>query len=64
MTSFEAGDIIVVDYPHVETSQRKRRPALVVSAKPIGPNGFVLWAVMITSADNNDGRAMLLLKIT
>ena len=52
MTSFEAGDIIVVDYPHVETSQLKRRPALVVSTKPIGPDGLVLWAVMITSADN------------
>jgi mRNA interferase MazF len=52
MTSFEAGDIIVVNYPHVETSQLKRRPALVVSAKPIGPDGLVLWAVMITSADN------------
>lgn len=52
MTSFEAGDIIVVDYPHVETRQLKRRPALVVSTKPIGPDGLVLWAVMITSADN------------
>lgn len=52
MTSFEAGDIIVVDYPHVETKQLKRRPALVVSAKPIGPDGLVLWAVMITSAAN------------
>lgn len=52
MTSFEAGDIIVVDYPHVESRQLKRRPALVVSAKPIGPDGLVLWAVMITNADN------------
>ena len=52
MTSFEAGDIIVVDYPHVETSQIKRRPALVVSTRPIGPNGLVLWAMMITSAAN------------
>ena len=52
MTPFEAGDIIVVDYPHVETRQLKRRPALVVSVQPIGPGGLVLWAVMITSADN------------
>lgn len=52
MTSFNAGDIIVVDYPHVETSQLKRRPALVVSANPIGRNGLLLWAVMITSAAN------------
>jgi mRNA interferase MazF len=52
MTYFEAGDIIVVDYPHIETNQLKRRPALVVSTEPIGPDGLVLWAVMITSADN------------
>jgi mRNA interferase MazF len=52
MTSFEAGDIIVVDYPHIETRQLKRRPALAVSAKPTGPDGLVLWAVMITSAAN------------
>jgi mRNA interferase MazF len=52
MTSFEAGDIIVVDYPHVETSQLRRRPSLVISTKPVGPDGLVLWAVMITSADN------------
>lgn len=50
--SFEVGDIITVDYPHVETNEIKRRPALVVSACPIGPVGFVLWAVMITSAAN------------
>jgi mRNA interferase MazF len=52
MTSFDVGDIIVVDYPHVETKQLKRRPALVVSTKSLGPNGLVLWAVMITSASN------------
>ena len=52
MMSFEAGDIITVDYHHVETSVLKRRPALVVSTRPIGPNELVLWAVMITSAAN------------
>jgi mRNA interferase MazF len=52
MTSYKAGDIIVVDYPHVETSLLKRRPALVVSAQPIGPARLVVWAVMITSAAN------------
>ena len=52
MMSFEAGDIIIVEYPHVETNELKRRPALVVSRRPLGPNGLVLWAVMITSAAN------------
>lgn len=52
MTSFDAGDIIVVNYPQVETNMLKRRPALVVSAGSLGPNGLVLWAAMITSAAN------------
>jgi mRNA interferase MazF len=52
MMSFEAGDLIIVDYPHVETNILKRRPALVISARPLGPDGLVLWAAMITSAAN------------
>ena len=50
--SFEAGDIVVVDYPHVETNLIKRRPALVISAGPIGPDGLVVWVAMITNATN------------
>ena len=50
--SFETGDVILIDYPHVETNILKRRPALVVSDGPLGPNGLVLWAAMITSAAN------------
>jgi mRNA interferase MazF len=52
MMSFEAGDIIIIDYPHVETNLLKRRPALVLSARPLGPDNLVLWAAMITSAEN------------
>jgi mRNA interferase MazF len=52
MMSFEAGDIIVVDYPHVETNILKRRPALVISKRSLGPDGLVLWAAMITNAAN------------
>ena len=52
MTGFRAGDIIAVDYPHVETAQVKRRPALVISASSLGAEDAVLWAVMITSAAN------------
>ena len=52
MTSFKAGDIVVIDYPHVETDQVTRRPALVVSIRPIGPNNLVFWGIMITAAVN------------
>jgi mRNA interferase MazF len=52
MTSFEAGDIVIVNYPHVESKLHRRRPALVVSAGALGPDKFVLWAAMITSASN------------
>jgi mRNA interferase MazF len=52
MTSFRAGDIVAVDYPHVESGRRTRRPAVVVSHVPLGPGGLVVWAMMITSATN------------
>jgi mRNA interferase MazF len=52
MMSFRAGDIVVVDYPHVETAHFTRRPALIISDKPIGPDGLVIWVLMITSSVN------------
>lgn len=52
MTSFEPGDIVSVDYPHVETHVFKRRPALVVTTHALGPDGIVFWVMMITSAVN------------
>jgi mRNA interferase MazF len=52
MTSFEAGDIVAVDYPHVETKRLKRRPSLVVSCSALGPDLVVFWGMMITSAVN------------
>ena len=27
------------------------RPALVISSQPVGPNGLLLWALMITNAE-------------
>ena len=52
MMSFRSGDIVVVDYPHVETALFTRRPALIISDMPIGPDGLVIWVLMITSSVN------------
>ena len=62
MMSFEIGDIVLVDYPHVETKVLKRRPALVVSNTVLGPDGLVFWALMITSAANRRWPGDLLVK--
>jgi mRNA interferase MazF len=50
MTLFKAGDVVRVLFPHVETDAHRYRPALVVTHKPIGPNGFLIWVAMITNA--------------
>jgi mRNA-degrading endonuclease toxin of MazEF toxin-antitoxin module len=50
MTSFKAGDVIWVSFPHVENERSKVRPALVVSGKMVGPEDGLLWAMMITNA--------------
>ena len=52
MTSFRAGDIVSVPFPHVESSRINKRPALIICDQPIGPDGLVIWALMITSATN------------
>lgn len=50
MTSFSAGDIVWVPFPHVESDEIKSRPALVISNTPIGPDGALFWAMMVTNA--------------
>lgn len=50
MTRFEAGDVVRVLFPHVETNLRRARPALVLTREPIGPDGLLLWVAMITNA--------------
>jgi mRNA interferase MazF len=50
MTSFSAGDIVWVPFPHVESDEIKSRPALVISNAPIGPEGGLFWAMMVTNA--------------
>ncbi|HEX6605080.1 MAG TPA: type II toxin-antitoxin system PemK/MazF family toxin [Sphingomicrobium sp.] len=50
MTLFRTGDVVRVLFPHVETEVRRYRPALVVTDKPIGPDGILIWVAMITNA--------------
>lgn len=50
MTSFRAGDIVWVPFPHVESGEIKSRPALVISNRPVGPDGSLIWAMMVTNA--------------
>lgn len=52
MASFEQGDIVRVPFPYTDKDTRQRRPALIVSAGPIGEAESLLWVVMITSAEN------------
>ena len=51
MMPFEAGDIIRVAIPHVETDRMRFRPALVVSKSPMGPECDLIWAMMITNIE-------------
>jgi mRNA-degrading endonuclease toxin of MazEF toxin-antitoxin module len=51
MTSFEAGDVVRVLFPHVESNVQRYRPALVVTRQPVGPDGLLIWVAMITSAE-------------
>jgi len=50
MTRFERGDVVRIMFPHVERNVRRARPALVLTREPIGPDGLLIWAAMITNA--------------
>ena len=52
MPIFNAGDVVRVPFPYMETPVRELRPALVVSNTSLGPNQDLFWAVMITSSAN------------
>jgi mRNA interferase MazF len=57
MTRFEQGDltqgdIVRVPFPYTDRNTRQRRPALVISAQPLGEAGDLVWVLMITSAEN------------
>jgi mRNA interferase MazF len=49
-TIFSAGDIIKAPFPHVDRAVEVTRPALVISREPLGPDGLLAWALMITNA--------------
>lgn len=39
-----------VPFPHVERPVLVPRPAIVLTPKPIGPDGLLLWTAMVTNA--------------
>jgi mRNA interferase MazF len=49
MQNFEPGQIVRVPFPYSGGNPRQHRPALVI-ASPV--DGFLLWVLMITSAEN------------
>jgi mRNA interferase MazF len=53
MPNFEPGQVVRVPFPYADRPVRQHRPALVVSA-PLGPQGDLLWVLMITSAENRE----------
>ena len=52
MPNFKQGDVIKDPSPYTDRSTRQYRPALVVSIGGIEASHQLLWAVMITSAEN------------
>jgi mRNA interferase MazF len=56
MPIFEAWDIIKVPFPYTDRPVRQRRPALVVAAAHLQAEHGLLWALIITSAENRGWR--------
>lgn len=52
MPTFSRGDVIRVPFPYTDRDTTQRRPALVVSDGSVGPDGLLLWVLMITSSEN------------
>ncbi len=50
MTSFAIGDVVWIPFPYVERATFKSRPALVLTARPLGLDDALIWVAMITSA--------------
>lgn len=46
------GTVVRVPFPYTDTEARQHRPALIVATAGSDPEPFLLWVVMITSADN------------
>ena len=54
MTVFDFGDIVRVPFPFAEQAIVRSRPALIISRGPLGPDGLLVWAAMITNAFRPD----------
>jgi mRNA interferase MazF len=53
MPGFETGDVVKVPFPYTDARTTARRPALVLaSAGPTENPSLLVWALMITSAEN------------
>lgn len=52
MPTYKAGDVVKVPFPYTDRDVRQRRPALIVSAAPLGGDGQLYWVLMITSAEH------------
>lgn len=50
--SFAPGAVVRVPFPYTDAQARQHRPALVVATAGPGPEPFLLWVLMITSAAN------------
>lgn len=49
---FAPGAVVRVPFPYTDAEARQHRPALVVATAGSGPEPFLLWVLMITSAAN------------
>ena len=49
---FPPGAVVRVPFPCTDTEARQHRPALVVATAGPGPEPFLPWVLMITSAGN------------
>ena len=52
MPTFKPGTVARVPFPYTDRATRQHRPAIVVSDGGLGPDGAILWVVMVTSAEN------------
>lgn len=48
----QRGDVVIVPFGAGEAHAEKRRPALIVSGRPLDEQHDLVWVMMITSADN------------
>jgi mRNA interferase MazF len=45
-------DVVVLPFPYADRLTEKRRPAVIVSKPWLAEKHRIVWAVMVTSADN------------